>query len=79
MYVVIVTFHSSLTAFLLWYLKVFQHTNMAILYLLLISYSFSLIMFAFFLTPFFDKASVSMAAVLSNTELVTFCTAKGSQ
>ncbi|KAI5725432.1 hypothetical protein M8J77_015294 [Diaphorina citri] len=56
-YAAIVTFHSSLAAFLLSWLKVFQHTNIVILYLLLISYSFSLIMFSFFLTPFFDKAA----------------------
>nr|QER78484.1 ATP-binding cassette transporter [Diaphorina citri] len=56
-YAAIVTFHSSLAAFLLSWLKVFQHTNIIILYLLLISYSFSLIMFSFFLTPFFDKAA----------------------
>uniref|UniRef100_A0A8D8UDB1 ATP-binding cassette sub-family A member 5 n=1 Tax=Cacopsylla melanoneura TaxID=428564 RepID=A0A8D8UDB1_9HEMI len=56
-YALLALFHASLTAFLLWWLQVFRYTDIIILYLLLISYSFSLIMFSFFLTPFFDKAS----------------------
>ncbi|KAI5722388.1 hypothetical protein M8J76_007632 [Diaphorina citri] len=77
----IVTFHSSLAAFLLSWLKVFQHTNIVILYLLLISYSFSLIMFSFFLTPFFDKAASAgiVASFVVSIALVLELSGEGVQ
>lgn len=43
---------------LLFTLDVFKHTNFLLVFLLIFLYSLSVIMFAFMITPFFDKSRV---------------------
>ncbi|XP_049766661.1 cholesterol transporter ABCA5-like isoform X1 [Schistocerca cancellata] len=49
---------------LLFTLKVFQHTSYLLVFLLILLYSLSIIMFGFMLTPFFDKSRT--AGILGN-------------
>lgn len=42
----------------------FQHTHFLPIFLLVVLYSFSIIMFAFMITPFFDKSRVSIPLIL---------------
>jgi ATP-binding cassette subfamily A (ABC1) protein 5 len=56
---VFVLFLTIISSILLFTLRVFQHTNFLLIFLLILLYSLSIIMFGFLLTPFFDKARVS--------------------
>ncbi|KDR16296.1 ATP-binding cassette sub-family A member 5 [Zootermopsis nevadensis] len=58
-YGVFVLFLTIISSILLFTLRVFQHTNFLLIFLLILLYSLSIIMFGFMLTPFFDKARVS--------------------
>ncbi|CAH0549112.1 unnamed protein product [Brassicogethes aeneus] len=63
-YGVFVTFLSVVCCGILYILNVFQNTNILWIFLLTVLYSFSVIMFAFVITPFFDKART--AGILGN-------------
>ncbi|XP_011864541.1 PREDICTED: ABC transporter A family member 1-like isoform X2 [Vollenhovia emeryi] len=63
-YSVIVFLFSAVGVTLLFALKIFQYTHFLPVFLLMVLYSFSMIMFAFMITPFFDKART--AGVIGN-------------
>ncbi|XP_021925694.1 ATP-binding cassette sub-family A member 5-like, partial [Zootermopsis nevadensis] len=63
-YGVFVLFLTIISSILLFTLRVFQHTNFLLIFLLILLYSLSIIMFGFMLTPFFDKART--AGILGN-------------
>jgi ATP-binding cassette subfamily A (ABC1) protein 5 len=58
-----VLFLTVVSSILLFTLRVFQHTNFLLIFLLILLYGLSIIMFGFLLTPFFDKARVSQSAL----------------
>lgn len=63
---------SAVGVLLLFTLQMFQHTHFLPIFLLVVLYSFSVIMFAFMITPFFDKSRVSnfqIMQLLSTDEL----------
>lgn len=55
-YGVFVTLLSFVSTVLLFTLKVFQHSSYILIFLLMLLFGFTIITFAFMLTPFFDKA-----------------------
>ncbi|XP_075983489.1 cholesterol transporter ABCA5-like isoform X2 [Anticarsia gemmatalis] len=55
-YAVFVTVLSVVSTVLLFTLKVFQHSSYILIFLLMLLFGFTIITFAFMLTPFFDKA-----------------------
>ncbi|XP_063368836.1 cholesterol transporter ABCA5-like [Cydia amplana] len=55
-YAVFVTILSVFSTVLLFALKVFQHSSYILIFLLMLLFGFTIITFAFMLTPFFDKA-----------------------
>ncbi|XP_012548268.1 cholesterol transporter ABCA5 [Bombyx mori] len=55
-YAVFVTILSIVSTVLLFTLKVFQHSSYILIFLLMVLFGFTIITFAFMLTPFFDKA-----------------------
>ncbi|XP_047518693.1 cholesterol transporter ABCA5-like isoform X1 [Pieris napi] len=55
-YAVFVTILSIVSTVLLFTLKVFQHSSYVLIFLLMLLFGFTIITFAFMLTPFFDKA-----------------------
>lgn len=59
-YGLFVLFLSVVCCVLLFTLRVFQNTNFLVIFILVLLYSLSIIMFGFMLTPFFDKARVSI-------------------
>ncbi|XP_076675043.1 cholesterol transporter ABCA5 isoform X2 [Andrena cerasifolii] len=63
-YGVFVLLLSAVGVILLFTLQMFQHTHFLPIFLLVVLYSFSIIMFAFMITPFFDKSRT--AGVLGN-------------
>ncbi|XP_031848316.1 cholesterol transporter ABCA5 isoform X1 [Nomia melanderi] len=63
-YGVFVLLLSAVGVVLLFTLQMFQHTHFLPIFLLVVLYSFSIIMFAFMITPFFDKSRT--AGVLGN-------------
>ncbi|XP_033331289.2 cholesterol transporter ABCA5 isoform X1 [Megalopta genalis] len=63
-YSVFVLLLSVVGVILLFTLQMFQHTHFLPIFLLVVLYSFSIIMFAFMITPFFDKSRT--AGVLGN-------------
>ncbi|XP_032674925.1 ATP-binding cassette sub-family A member 5-like isoform X2 [Odontomachus brunneus] len=63
-YGVFVLLLSAVGVILLFTLQMFQHTHFLPIFLLVVLYSFSVIMFAFMITPFFDKSRT--AGVLGN-------------
>ncbi|KAK6641556.1 hypothetical protein RUM44_013268 [Polyplax serrata] len=63
-YAIFTTFLSIISCVLLFSLQVFQHTNYILIFLLTLFYSFSIIMFGFLITPFFDKSRT--AGILGN-------------
>jgi len=58
-YSIFVFLLSAVGVVLLFTLQMFQHTHFLPIFLLVVLYSFSVIMFAFMITPFFDKSRVS--------------------
>nr|CAH7743826.1 unnamed protein product [Callosobruchus chinensis] len=63
-YGIFVLFLTIVCCVLLFTLKVFQNTNFLLIFLLVLLYSFSIIMFGFMITPFFDKSRT--AGILGN-------------
>ncbi|XP_035731949.1 ABC transporter A family member 1-like isoform X2 [Vespa mandarinia] len=63
-YSIFVLLLSAVGVVLLFTLQMFQHTHFLPIFLLVVLYSFSIIMFAFMITPFFDKSRT--AGVLGN-------------
>ncbi|XP_043274650.1 ABC transporter A family member 1-like isoform X2 [Venturia canescens] len=63
-YAIFVFLLSAVAVILLFTLQMFQHTHFLPIFLLVVLYSFSVIMFAFMITPFFDKSRT--AGVLGN-------------
>ncbi|XP_046604475.1 cholesterol transporter ABCA5-like isoform X2 [Neodiprion virginianus] len=63
-YAVFVLLLSAVAVVLLFTLQMFQHTHFLPIFLLVVLYSFSVIMFGFMITPFFDKSRT--AGVLGN-------------
>lgn len=63
-YSIFVLVLSGVAVLLLFTLQMFQHTHFLPIFLLVVLYSLSIIMFAFMITPFFDKART--AGVLGN-------------
>ncbi|XP_012225217.1 cholesterol transporter ABCA5-like isoform X2 [Linepithema humile] len=63
-YSIFVLLLSAVGVVLLFTLQMFQHTHFLPIFLLMVLYSFSVIMFAFMITPFFDKSRT--AGVLGN-------------
>ncbi|GFG35680.1 hypothetical protein Cfor_11467 [Coptotermes formosanus] len=63
-YGVFVLFLTIVSSVLLFTLQVFQHTNFLLIFLLILLYSLSIIMFGFMLTPFFDNART--AGIIGN-------------
>ncbi|CAK9823283.1 Cholesterol transporter ABCA5 [Anthophora retusa] len=63
-YGVFVLLLSAVGVILLFTLQMFQHTHFLPIFLLVVLYSLSIIMFAFMITPFFDKSRT--AGVLGN-------------
>ena len=63
-YSVFVLLLSAVGVILLFTLQMFQHTHFLPIFLLVVLYSFSIIMFAFMITPFFDKSRVSIPLIL---------------
>ncbi|KAF5301097.1 hypothetical protein FQA39_LY10916 [Lamprigera yunnana] len=59
-----VLFLSTVCCILLYALRVFQNTNLLLIFLLVLLYSLSIIMFGFMITPFFDKSRT--AGILGN-------------
>lgn len=59
-YGIFVLLLSAVGVILLFTLQMFQHTHFLPIFLLVVLYSFSIIMFAFMITPFFDKSRVSI-------------------
>ena len=57
-YSIFVLVLSAVAVILLFTLQMFQHTHFLPIFLLVVLYSFSIIMFAFMITPFFDKSRV---------------------
>lgn len=57
-YGIFVLFLSIVCCVLLFTLQVFQNTNFLLIFLLVLFYSLSIIMFGFMITPFFDKSRV---------------------
>lgn len=60
-YGIFVLFLSIVCCVLLFTLQVFQNTNFLLIFLLVLFYSLSIIMFGFMITPFFDKSRVSLS------------------
>lgn len=58
-YGIFVFFLTIVCCVLLFTLKVFQNTNFILIFLLVLLYSLTIIMFGFMITPFFDKSRVS--------------------
>lgn len=58
-YGIFVLFLTIICCVLLFTLKVFQNTNFILIFLLVLLYSLTIIMFGFMITPFFDKSRVS--------------------
>lgn len=58
-YGIFVLFLSIVCCVLLFTLQVFQNTNFLLIFLLVLFYTLSIIMFGFMITPFFDKSRVS--------------------
>lgn len=58
-YAVFVTFLSFVSVILVFSLGVFQHTNYLPVFILILLYSFSVILIGFMITPFFDNSRVS--------------------
>ncbi|XP_034182709.1 cholesterol transporter ABCA5 isoform X1 [Osmia lignaria lignaria] len=69
-YSVFVLLLSAVGVILLFTLQMFQHTHFLPIFLLVVLYSFSIIMFAFMITPFFDKSRT--AGVLGNFAVTIF-------
>ncbi|XP_072383028.1 cholesterol transporter ABCA5-like [Diabrotica undecimpunctata] len=67
-YTFFVLFLATVSVLLLYFFKIFDHVNLLLIFILMVLYGISLIMFAFMLTPFFDKART--AGVLSSFILV---------
>ncbi|XP_036138839.1 ABC transporter A family member 1 [Monomorium pharaonis] len=63
-YSIFVFLLSAVGVMLLFTLQMFQHTHFLPIFLLVVLYSFSVIMFGFMITPFFDKSRT--AGVLGN-------------
>lgn len=63
-YAIFVLLLSAVAVVLLFTLQMFQHTHFLPIFLLVVLYSFSVIMIAFMITPFFDKSRT--AGVLGN-------------
>ncbi|CAH1111719.1 unnamed protein product [Psylliodes chrysocephalus] len=63
-YGIFVLFLSAVCVVLLYSLKVFTNTNFLLIFVLIVLYCFSIIMFGFMITPFFDKSGT--AGILSN-------------
>ncbi|KAK4878287.1 hypothetical protein RN001_010793 [Aquatica leii] len=63
-YGLFVLFLSAVCCILLYSLRVFQNTNLLLIFLLVLLYSLSIIMFGFMITPFFDKSRT--AGILGN-------------
>ncbi|XP_045466962.1 cholesterol transporter ABCA5-like [Harmonia axyridis] len=63
-YAVFVSIYAVVCCCLLYALRVFQNTNFLLLFLLVLLFSFSIIMFGFMITPFFDKSRT--AGILGN-------------
>ncbi|RZB39263.1 ATP-binding cassette sub-family A member 5-like, partial [Asbolus verrucosus] len=63
-YGIFVLFLSIICCVLLFTLQVFQNTNFLLIFLLVLLYSLSIIMFGFMITPFFDKSRT--AGILGN-------------
>lgn len=59
-YGVFVLFLSIVCCILLFTLRVFQNTSFILIFLLVLLFSLSIIMFGFMITPFFDKSRVSI-------------------
>ncbi|GBP64686.1 ATP-binding cassette sub-family A member 5 [Eumeta japonica] len=55
-YAVFITILSCVSTVLLFTLKVFQHSSYILVFLLMLLFGFTIITFAFMLTPFFDRA-----------------------
>lgn len=68
-YSIFVFLLSAVGVVLLFTLQMFQHTHFLPIFLLMALYSFSVIMFAFMITPFFDKSRT--AGVLGNFAVTT--------
>ncbi|KYQ59358.1 ATP-binding cassette sub-family A member 5 [Trachymyrmex zeteki] len=68
-YSIFVFLLSAVGVVLLFTLQMFQHTHFLPIFLLVVLYSFSVIMFAFMVTPFFDKSRT--AGVLGNFAVTT--------
>ncbi|XP_058795656.1 cholesterol transporter ABCA5-like isoform X2 [Phymastichus coffea] len=64
LYAIFVLLLSAVAVVLLFTLQMFQHTDFLPIFLLVVLYSFSVIMFGFMITPFFDKSRT--AGVLGN-------------
>ncbi|CAG9831939.1 unnamed protein product, partial [Diabrotica balteata] len=67
-YTFFVLFLATVSVLLLYVFKIFVHVNLLLIFILMVLYGISLIMFAFMLTPFFDKART--AGVLSSFILI---------
>lgn len=63
-YAVFVLWLSATCCLLIYLLNVFQHTNMFLIFILTFLYALTVIMFAFMITPFFDKSRT--AGILGN-------------
>lgn len=72
-YGIFVLFLSAVCVVLLYSLKVFTNTNFLLIFVLIVLYCFSIIMFGFMITPFFDKSGVS-THVLINHHLINYFT-----
>ncbi|XP_017782555.1 PREDICTED: ATP-binding cassette sub-family A member 5-like [Nicrophorus vespilloides] len=59
---------STVCCGLLYVLRVFQNTNLFVIFLLIFLYSLSIIMFGFMITPFFDKSRT--AGILGNFAVI---------
>ncbi|CAD6242712.1 GSCOCT00009542001.2-RA-CDS [Cotesia congregata] len=63
-YAIFVLILSAVAVILIFTLQMFQHTHFLPIFLLVVLYSFSVIMFSFMITPFFDQSRT--AGVLGN-------------
>ncbi|XP_020292793.1 ATP-binding cassette sub-family A member 5-like [Pseudomyrmex gracilis] len=68
-YGIFVLLLSAVAVVLLFTLQMFQHTHFLPIFFLVVLYSFSVITFAFMITPFFDKSRT--AGVLGNFSITT--------
>jgi len=67
-YVTVLALASTVILFLL---GVFNNTNWVLIFLLVLSYSFTVIFFSFMISPFFDKSRVSNYSVTKISGVVT--------